>query len=346
MRKLFLTIACLSWAIVSYSAPKDSTRYDRLDGTKGGELWQTLADITCVGYHDLTYAGLWAAFKTTDCYPGTNEIWDIYSDCGFTYSQDQCGNYNKECDCYNREHSIPKSWFGGRESKPGSDLFHIYPTDGWVNNKRGNFAYGEVSTASYTSGNGSKLGTSAISGISEDVFEPLNEYKGDLARGFLGTLVHWADSYSFRQESSAKFVFSDDYSSGGYGLTKYGIELLMKWHREDPVSEKEVLRNDAIEATQGNRNPFIDYPYLAEYFWGVKKGEEVELGFLMSSYDEDFVLGESDGHREGWVKPGQDEEGVEQVENEGFAVGRKYILDGCVLIEVNGRRYDILGQQR
>lgn len=333
-------------ATMATAAPKDSTRYDELDGLSGSRLWETLAEITAIGYHDLSYNGLWTAYKTTDCYPGTTDIWDIYSDCDYTHAKDQCGNYNGECDCYNREHSIPKSWFGGKESKPGSDLFHIYPTDGHVNNIRGNYAYGEVASAKTTTKNGSKLGTSAISGISEEVFEPVDEYKGDLARGFFGTLIHWAENYSFRQESSAKFVFSDDYTSaGGYGLTKYGIEVLMKWHRQDPVSQKEIDRNDGIEATQGNRNPFIDYPYLAEYFWGEKKGEVVELGFLMSAYDQDFVLGVSDGHREGWVKPDNSGNESEDIDNSVLLPAtRKAWQNGQLIFIIDGRRYNLMGQ--
>jgi hypothetical protein len=49
------------------------------------------------------------------------------------------------------------------------------------------------------------------------------------------------------------------------------LELLLKWHREDPVSEKEIRRNEAVYAIQQNRNPYVDYPELAEYVWGKRK---------------------------------------------------------------------------
>jgi hypothetical protein len=60
--------------------------------------------------------------------------------------------------------------------------------------------------------------------------------------------------------------------------------LMLKWHREDPVSPKELNRNNAIYAHQKNRNPFIDYPELVEYIWGTKKGQTVNLAALICGY--------------------------------------------------------------
>ena len=92
---------------------------------------------------------------------------------------------------------------------------------------------------------------------SGNVFEPKPQYKGDWARGIMGTIVKWQQS----NLTTGNNFFSGTYTASGYfGLTKKAVVLLMKWHREDPVSQKEIDRNNGIQQTQGNRNPFIDYP--------------------------------------------------------------------------------------
>ena len=292
------------------------TYYQQIDGKAGKKLFDAVQTVTKVGYSSLGYKGLWTAYKTTDV-RDNGMIWDMYSDCSWTAGTDQCGGYSNECDCYNREHSIPKSWFGGSESGPGCDIFQVVPTDGYVNNRRSNYAFGEVSSASYTY-DGAKLGSAksititggnTIAGnagtsvsCSGTVFEPRDEYKGDFARGYFGTMIKWAGDYQAFTTGDGSKIFSSNYSAGAFGLTQYGVALLMKWHRQDPVSKKEIDRNNGIQKTQGNRNPFIDYPYLAEYIWGEKAGETLYLDDIMTAYDADFVLGESDGSRENVVR--------------------------------------------
>ena len=236
------------------------------------------------------------------------------SDCTWkSLSSNRCGRSSDECDCFNREHSIPKSWYGGTTSGPGCDIFQVVPTDGYVNNRRSNYAFGEVSSATYTY-DGAKKGsaksititggntiagnTGATISASGTVFEPRDEYKGDFARGYMGALLRWAGEKAFT-EGNGSMTFTSNYSTGSFGLTKYGVALLMKWHRQDPVSQKEVDRNNGIQQTQGNRNPFIDYPYLAEYIWGEKAGETLNLADLITAYDSRFVLGESNGYLKG-----------------------------------------------
>ena len=289
--------------------------YQDINGKSGKTLFDAVHVVAKEGYSSLGYSGLWTAYKTTDK-RSNGKVWDMYSDCDWTFGSDQCGSYSSECDCYNREHSIPKSWFGGSESQPGCDIFHIVPTDGKVNGMRSNYAFGEVSSASY-SYDGAKLGSAksitivngstiagdegkVISCSASKVFEPRDEYKGDFARGYFGTMIKWAngDYQAFTSGDGSK-IFSSNYSTGAFGLTQYGVALLMKWHRQDPVSQKEIDRNNGIQQTQGNRNPFIDYPYLAEYIWGEKAGEVLDLSQLITAYDSRFVLGESDGSLEG-----------------------------------------------
>ena len=122
--------------------------YNNANGLTGAPLKTALYNII-KGHISISYNALWTAFQTTDDKLDGN-VWDMYSNCSFTFGSDQCGNYSIECDCYNREHSFPQSWFGSN-SPMVSDLFHIYPTDGKVNGMRGNYPFGNVGTASYTS---------------------------------------------------------------------------------------------------------------------------------------------------------------------------------------------------
>lgn len=319
MKRIFLLSTIFFFALSLFAksvtpAASLPTYYKDINGKSGKSLFDAVHVVAKVGYSSLGYSGLWTAYKTTDL-RDNGKIWDMYSDCSWTAGSDQCGSYSNECDCYNREHSIPKSWFGGSESGPGCDIFQVVPTDGYVNNRRSNYAFGEVSSASYTY-DGAKLGSAknititggnTIAGntgtsisCSGTVFEPRDEYKGDFARGYFGTMIKWANGdYSAFTTGDGSKIFSSNYSTGAFGLTKYGVALLMKWHRQDPVSQKEIDRNNGIQQTQGNRNPFIDYPYLAEYIWGEKAGQTLDLSKLITAYDSRFVLGQSNGSLEG-----------------------------------------------
>ena len=300
------------------------TYYQTLQGKSGKSLFDAVHAVTKVGYSSLGYDGLWSAYQYTDLHDN-GYVWDMYSDCTWkSLNSNRCGSYNDECDCFNREHSIPKSWYGGTTSGPGCDIFHLVPTDGKVNGMRSNYPFGEVSSASYNK-QGNKLGSSksitiingntiagnegaTISCSASKVFEPRDEYKGDFARGYMGTLLRWAGEKNFNDGEGSK-TFTTNFSTGSFGLTKYGVALLMKWHRQDPVSKKEIDRNNGIQQTQGNRNPFIDYPYLAEYIWGEKAGESLDLTKLITAYDSRFVLGQSDGLLEGGNSSGNDNPG-------------------------------------
>ena len=317
MKRFFLLTSILFFALSLFAktvtpAASLPTYYEDINGKSGKSLFDAVQKVTKEGYTSLGYDGLWGAFKTTDK-KSNGKVWDMYSDCSWTFGSDQCGSYSSECDCYNREHSIPKSWFGGSTSGPGCDIFHLVPTDGKVNGVRSNYAFGEVSSASYTYDGAKKgsaksitiIGGNTIAGnagttisCSGTVFEPRDEYKGDFARGYMGSLLKWAGDKSFTTGEGSK-IFTTTFSSGSFGLTQYGVALLMKWHRQDPVSQKEIDRNNGIQQTQGNRNPFIDYPYLAEYIWGEKAGETLNLADLITAYDSRFVLGESNGYLKG-----------------------------------------------
>ncbi len=223
-----------------------------------------------------TYAQLWQHFILTDQKPN-GKVWDMYSDIPngtaayeYTFVTDQCGNYNSEGDCYNREHSFPASWFDD-QLPMYTDLFHIVPTDGYVNNKRSNFPYGEVGQASWTSTNGSRLGSSATPGYSGTAFEPVDAYKGDLARG----IMYMSTRY---YNEDANWPGSD--MTLGADLMPWAKTLLLQWHTLDPVSQKEIDRNNAVYQIQQNRNPFIDHPEFAGLIWDPTAGTDAPAAVL------------------------------------------------------------------
>ena len=236
--------------------------YNNANGKTGDELKVALHDII-KGHTSISYANIWTAFWSTDN-KGNNVVWDMYSDgANYTYnynSNDQCGEYVQEGDCYNREHSWPQSWFSGNDQAiPSRDLHHVFPTDGFVNSQRSNFPFGEVSTASWTSQNGSKLGSCKTSlGYSGTVFEPIDEYKGDFARALLYMSVRY-----YGEDS--------DWSTSGMtdksNIKDWAISMLLNWNDNDPVSQKEIDRNNAVYGIQGNRNPFIDNSEYARMIW-------------------------------------------------------------------------------
>ena len=237
--------------------------YDNALNKSGYELKRALWQ--CIFRHEqLSYADLWTAFGETDV-DENGYIIDMYNDCQFEFQEDQCGsgssgNPENQCVCYNREHSMPKSWFD--EGRPMyTDLFHLYPVSGYVNSRRSNYPFGEVGNATFTSTAGSKLGTCNYPGYGKTVFEPVDEYKGDFAR----TYFYMATCY---QDKVASWESDMLAGNNQQVFTDWAMNMLLEWHEQDPVSEKEIARNNAVYEIQGNRNPFIDYPELVEKIWG------------------------------------------------------------------------------
>ena len=255
MKKAVATLLLLVLASASLLAQIPNGYYNNANGKTGDELKVALHNII-KGHHVVSYGGLLNAFAYTDCKPN-GKIWDIYSN--YEYSLNgTCGEYEQEGDCWNREHTWPQSWFN-ESTTPRSDLFHVYPTDGFVNGKRSNYPYGEVSNNPvYVSGNGSKLGPCVTSGYSGRVFEPVDEYKGDIARSYFYMSVRY---------------YSEDSDWGTSGMTNkseilpWAMTMLLRWSDEDPVSDKEIARNNAVYGYQNNRNPFIDHPEYAHMIW-------------------------------------------------------------------------------
>ena len=220
-------------------------------------------------HRQLSYNALWDAFKRTDT-DDQGYIIDMYSNCQYRPNQ-HGGSASNVGEGFNREHSFPKSWFDD-QTPMYTDLFHLYPTDIRVNNQRSNYPFGVCANGHrLTNGNlygKGKLGNSTYPGYSGTVFEPDDEYKGDFARTYFYMVTCYKNELPTWSGSPQL-----NYSANRYkAFSTWSINMLMEWTRLDPVSEKEIKRNDAVFALQGNRNPFIDHPELAEYIWGNMQG--------------------------------------------------------------------------
>lgn len=241
--------------------------YNDAIGKSGNELRVALHHII-KGHTAFSYGALWSAYYTTDVVPGTDYVWDIYSDNPsgetayyYVLGEDQCSGSSPSAEnqCYNREHLFPQSKFSS-EYPMYSDLWIVYPTDAFVNAKRANYPYGEVAGATYTSSNGSKLGANTYPGAPSTLcFEPHDSFKGDIARSYfyISTRYYGEDA-----------GWSNWEMANGAELKPWAKDMLLAWHHLDPVSEKERERNEAVYALQHNRNPFIDYPEMADCIFG------------------------------------------------------------------------------
>lgn len=296
-RGFILSLCLVIFLSVKVGAQAPAGYYDSANGLTGTALQQALHNIID-GHTVLSYTpGLWDAVKLTDD-RSDGTVWDMYSDnpgganpYNYTFGTDQCGNYSGESDCYNREHSFPKSWFGGEVYPMYTDLNHVFPTDGYVNNRRGNYPFGETDSPSWTSQNGSKVGSSSVSGYSGTVFEPIDEYKGDFARAHLYMAVRY-----YGEDSS--WPGSD--MTNGTQPKEWALDMLLLWHENDPVSQKETDRNNQVYNLQGNRNPFIDNATYAEKIWNPNGivDKQIDKEFLLRIYpnpvkeDLHFTLGD------------------------------------------------------
>ncbi len=279
MKKVFLSLL-LVFAITVSFAQIPTGYYDSAEGKTGSELKTALYNIIS-SHTNIGYDGLWELYKFSDIdhyYENDGTILDMYSEnpagtdpYNYTPGSDQCGNYSGEGSCYNREHSFPKSWFN--DANPMySDAFHIYPTDGKVNGQRSNYPYGEVDNPTWTSLNGCKLGPCSYPGYTGTVFEPIDEFKGDLAR----TYFYMATCYENEIASWESNSSNSDAVLNGTSFPcfeSWFLNMLLEWNAQDPVSQREIDRNNAIyygdngNYAQGNRNPYIDHPEWVECVW-------------------------------------------------------------------------------
>jgi len=240
--------------------------YNNAEGKTGYSLKTALHNIIKNGHQARDYGELYSAYEIGDNDPEDGYVWDMYSEnpndtdpYNFVHYDNKCGNYSSEGDCYNREHLFPQGVFSSA-SPMKTDYHHVVPSDGKVNGMRSNYPFGEVGSANWTSMNGSKKGNSASPGYSGTVFEPIDEYKGDIARCMLYFATRYEDKVSSWSHDMINGTSDQVY-------TEWFLDLLLKWHEQDPVSQKEVVRNNTGYNFQGNRNPFIDHPEYVCKIW-------------------------------------------------------------------------------
>lgn len=261
--KQYLLVLAFSLVFVSAFSQTPAQRASLLLKEK---LQSIISQHTKVGYDNI-----WTAFALTDM-RSDGTVWEIYSNTANYACQTKGENVSAtEGVNYNREHAVPQSWFQSAEPMY-DDLFHIYPADGNINSWRSNSPYGEVASASKTSADGfSCYGTATTEcGAPCKVFEPNDEYKGDLARTYFYMVTCYGDKVGdWSGEVFGRSVAPDTYVEyAGYpGMAEWALKMFLRWSHDDPVSQKERDRNDAIYKLQGNRNPFIDCPGLERYLW-------------------------------------------------------------------------------
>jgi endonuclease I len=243
--------------------------YNTCVGSSGNALRSKLKTITKNNHTPIGYSGLWAIFYYSDVKPN-GKLWDIYSykftgpqpyefTIGGSGQGGQCGTYSQEGDCYNREHTWPQSYFGSVDPMV-SDLNQVFPVDGTVNGVHGNDPYGNVNVANKTTLQGCKSGSSSsYPAYSGNTFEPIDSFKGDIARAYFYMATrYYGDDAGWQSWAMAN----------GAELTQSAINVLLAWHHLDPVSQKERDRNEVVFANQGNRNPFIDSASFVDCIWG------------------------------------------------------------------------------
>ena len=279
MNKFYILL--LSLCAMTGIAQAPANYYNTATGT-GYTLKTQLYNII-KGHNDRGYAGLYTTYQNSDkdnFYENDGSVLDMYSEnpngadpynFSLTNEGERCGNYSIEGDCYNREHIVPQSVFN--EASPmRNDAHFITPTDGKVNGFRDSYPFGVVGTLSTPpptisnpTRNGSKLGTNRNSGYSAGytgiVFEPIDEFKGDIARMYFYFATRYENvvaGYSYAMfNNTSNQVFTNTFKN-----------ILLEWNRMDPVNQREIVRNNAIYARQNNRNPYIDHPEYVNMIWG------------------------------------------------------------------------------
>lgn len=303
MRKLYYLSTLI--LLVSFGfAQVPQGYYDNAQGLTGFQLKTALKNIIDdsddgngqVFHNPQLYSDLWTAYANANS--GYIDNYSDFDDDGFlldVYSEnpngndpynhilvtDQCGNFNAEGVCYNREHLVPQSFYD-QQLPMRSDFHSTFPTDGQVNGFRGNLPYGEVNNPNLTTLNGSKRGPNVFPGYNGTVFEPLDEFKGDFARALFYFAVRYEDNINTSgwDDPSDNILNAD----ANQFYDDWYIDLLLDWHLSDPVSQEELDRNENGFIFQDNRNPFIDNPIYAQAIWDENFSNEEFQNFDIQVY--------------------------------------------------------------
>ena len=297
--------------------------YKFAQGTADSTLKNHIGYIICCGKRYRYGSGSrksWDGFYHTDRDPETNQVLDMYSNNVRYFDPEKPTASVKDFDI---EHMLPKSWWGGDVNPAYCDLYHLVPGDYSANRSKSNHAPGYPADSSFN--NGSFItGSGAAYGLVR-VFCPEDKYKGDFARAYFYIAACYGDSLTWIEKGEPGVAMTNE---GWEEFRPWLRDILLEWHRMDPVSEKELKRAIEVNKIQGNRNPFIDYPELVEYIWGDKKGEAVDFRKLTQSYGDKYDDGTATG--------------IYDAESQTPAA-YKILRDGHIYITVGDRTYSILG---
>ncbi len=257
-KRLTITLVLAACSVVlSAQSVSIANYYSAANGKKQAELKTALYHI--IGSPNvMSYGSLWSGYYETDR-ADDNQVIDRYSYKKYYFS----GKSTTAVSGMNKEHGVPNSWWGHTKNAAYSDLHHLMPSDSEANNRKGNFGMGVVTSTTYNNGcikvgkgSGGNNGTIQL-------WEPADEWKGDFARAYFYVATAY-EELSMVQSEGANSMQANTYPK----LQPWCTQLYRQWNKQDPVDDLERKRNEAVYAIQGNRNPFVDYPTLAEYIWG------------------------------------------------------------------------------
>lgn len=261
MKKIFTFLLILNLAIVFSQAGAPATPYyNGFNWTLTGTNLKNALATKIISTHTnfLTYTpGVWNALKNTDLDPSNSANvllvygWENGADADVTNDRSRNKDFNSGNNGdWNREHIFAQSLgnpdlgqFG-----PGADAHMLRACDVQRNSNRGNKLY--------AAGNGN-------SGDVGPFWYPGDEWKGDVARILMYMYLHYGEQCLPTYVATGTTAASDSNM----------VNLLLEWNSDDPVSQYEDNRNTYLGNPfntngQGNRNPFIDNPYLATVIWG------------------------------------------------------------------------------
>lgn len=247
--------------------------YNGIDFSQSGpSIYDQLQNLITNTHNEISYSECWDALKAADLETGsTTVVTLIYghddSDGNVvtdrTRDKNNNGGNNGQ---WNREHVFPKSLANPDlgTSGPGSDAHNLRASDVQQNGNRASKKFTE---------------SSGIPGTVSSNWYPGDEWKGDCARIIMYMYLRYGTQ-----------CIPADVGTGSLNSTDANMaNMFLEWNNDDPVSQFEKDRNDAIQSFQGNRNPFIDNPRIAYKIWGGPMAEDT-WGGLSTQTDENGLI--------------------------------------------------------
>ena len=270
--------------------------YNSANGLTGYALKAELNNIVTSGHNPISYNQLWTAYQTTwtdDVYENDGSVLDFYTEDptgndphSYTFVQDQCGNATAQGDCYNREHLFPSGFFNA-QGPAYTDQHQVWPSDGFINNARGNFPFGETDNPQNTYDNGTKRGPNSTLGYTGTVVEPIDAFKGDVARAFLYFATRYDDAWMQSNWDPVTDANNPLNGTVDQYYEQWFIDILLAWHAADPVSQAEIDRNDEIYNSQGNANPYVNNPQYVTQIWTATSLLQIKADYTATFIDND-----------------------------------------------------------